>query len=152
MASRGSPECRGKRIRRESRYYVMRVKSLESTWSQWHSSAVNVPITIERVIQLLEEDPAHHTIGPLHKGDDNVMTVTTTRTCMYLPFRYMIMVLGQDLTAREACLLLLPAIVNDGLQQSCRELVDLLVVGVTKTATAIEGTRLVLPRLGLRDF
>jgi hypothetical protein len=115
-------------------------------------SAGNVPRTIERVIQLLEEDPAHHTIGPLRVGEANVRTVTATRSCMYLPFRYMIMVLGQDLTAREACLLLLPAIINDGLQQSCRELVDFLVVGVTKAATDIEGTHLVLPMLGLRDF
>jgi hypothetical protein len=116
-------------------------------------SAVNVPrTTIERVIQLLEEEPSHHTIGPLRVGDTRVRTVTATRSCMYLPFRYMLMVLGQDLTACEACLLLLPAIVNDGLQQSCRELVDFLVVGVTKAATGIEGTYLVLPRLGLRDF
>jgi hypothetical protein len=115
-------------------------------------SAVNVPLTIERVIQLLEEEPTHKTIGPLHVGHKNVRTVTATRTCMYLPFRYMSLVLGQDLTAREACLHLLPAIVSDGLQLACRELVDFLVVGVTKSDNNQDDTRLVLPRLGMRDF
>jgi hypothetical protein len=62
------------------------------------------------------------------------------------------LVLGQDLTAREACLLFLPAIVTDGLQLACRELVDLLMVGVTQPANDLDGTRLVIPRLGLRDL
>jgi hypothetical protein len=61
-------------------------------------------------------------------------TVTVTRTCMYLPFRYMILVLGQDLKARESCLLILPTIVSDGLQLAFRDLLELLVVGVTKPA------------------
>jgi hypothetical protein len=94
-------------------------------------SAVNVPRTIDRAIQLLEEEPTHHTIGPLHVGDVNVCTITTTRNCMYLPFRYMTLVLGLDLTARESCLLLLPAIVADGLQLTCHELVDFWMMGVT---------------------
>jgi hypothetical protein len=117
-------------------------------------SAVNVPRTIERIIQLLEEEPTHKTIGPLRVGYANVCTVTATRTCTctYLTFRYMSLVLGQDPTARKACLLILPAIVSDGLQLACRELVDFLVIGVTKTANDLEDTRLVLPRLGLRNF
>jgi hypothetical protein len=32
-------------------------------------SAVNVPQTIDRAIQLLQEEPTHHTIGPLRVGD-----------------------------------------------------------------------------------
>jgi hypothetical protein len=71
---------------------------------------------------------------------------------MYLPFRYTSLVLGQDITARESCLLIFPAIVSDGLQQACWELVDFLVVKVTKAANYLENTRLVLQRLGLRDF
>jgi hypothetical protein len=114
-------------------------------------SAVNVPRTIDRAIQLLEEEPTHHTIEFLRVGNSNISTITATRTCMYLPFRYMTLVLGQDLTAREACLLLLPAIVTDGLQVTCRELVDFMMVGVTQPANDLDGTRLILPRLGLHD-
>jgi hypothetical protein len=114
--------------------------------------AVNVHRAIEQVVQLLKEEPTHKAIGPLRVGDANVRTVTATRTCMYLPFRYMSLVLGQDLTAREACLLVLPAIINDGLQQACRELVNFLVMGVTTAVNDLEGTRLVLPRLEVRDF
>jgi hypothetical protein len=62
------------------------------------------------------------------------------------------LVLGRDLMAREACLLILPTIVSDGLQLACRELVKFLVVGVTKPANDLQETHLVLPRMGLRDF
>jgi hypothetical protein len=48
------------------------------------------------------------------------------RMCIYLPFRYMSLVLGRYLTAREVCLIILPAIVSDGLQLACRELVVFL--------------------------
>jgi hypothetical protein len=115
-------------------------------------SAINVPRTIDRAIQILKEEPTHHTTGPLRVGDASVRTVTATRTCMYLPFRFMNLVMGQDLNAREACLILLPAIITDGLQLACRELVDFLMVGVTQPTNNLDGTRLVLQRLGLRDF
>jgi hypothetical protein len=37
-------------------------------------SAVNIPRTIERVLQ----EPTHKTIGPFRVGDANVRTVTVT--------------------------------------------------------------------------
>jgi hypothetical protein len=83
-------------------------------------SAVNVPRTIESIIQVFEEEPTHKMIGPLHVGDADVRTVTATRTCMYLPFRYMRLVLGQDMTTHKERLLILPAIVSDGLHLACR--------------------------------
>jgi hypothetical protein len=43
---------------------------------------------------------------------------------MYIPFEFMPIVLGQDLTAREAYLLLVPAIIDAGLEVVCQPLID----------------------------
>jgi hypothetical protein len=64
----------------------------------------------------------------------------------------MILALGKNLTARGSFLLILSAIVNDGLQVACIELIDVLVMGVMKAADDLDGTRLVQPRLGMHDF
>jgi hypothetical protein len=71
---------------------------------------------------------------------------------MYIPYQCMYLVLGMELTGREACLLLLPAIINDGLQQVCKPLVDFLVVNITKGANDLTSPRTVQPSAGLRDF
>jgi hypothetical protein len=48
-------------------------------------------------------------------------------------------VLGQDLTAREAYLLLVPAIIDAGLEAVCQLLIDFLTVAIVEpTATSIE--------------
>jgi hypothetical protein len=57
-----------------------------------------------------------------------------------------------DLTRREACLLVLPAIINDGLHQACKPLVDFLLASVTKAANYLACPRTVQPRIGIRDF
>jgi hypothetical protein len=62
--------------------------------------AVNVPETIDRMLQLLGEDPSNTTIGPFRVED--VITITSTRGTMYTPCQYMSLVLGMKLTGREA--------------------------------------------------
>jgi hypothetical protein len=62
------------------------------------------------------------------------------------------LVLDMELTGRDACLLLLPAIINDGLQKVCKPLVDVLLSSVTKAANDLAGPRTVQPRIGIRDF
>jgi hypothetical protein len=114
--------------------------------------AVNVPATIDRVLQLLGEEPNNEAIGPFRVGDANVRTITSTRGAMYIPYQYMSLVLGMELTGRKACLLLLPAIINDGLQQVCKPLVDFLVVRITKGANDLNAPRTMQPHVGRRDF
>jgi hypothetical protein len=84
---------------------------------------VHVPATIDSVLQLLGEEPNNTTSGPFRVGDANIRPITSTRCAMYTPYQYMSSVLSMELTGGEACLLLLPAIVNDGLQQVCKPLV-----------------------------
>jgi hypothetical protein len=50
-----------------------------------------------------------------------------------------------ELTDREACLLFLTAIINDGLQQVCKHLVDFLVVRIKKRANDLIALRTVQP-------
>jgi hypothetical protein len=114
-------------------------------------SSVNVPSSLELVLQLLGEDTNATTIGPFCVGDANVHTTTSTRGAMYIPYQYMTLVLDMELTGREACLLLLPAIINDGLQQVCKPLVDFLVASVTEAANDLAGPRTVQPCIDIRD-
>jgi hypothetical protein len=114
--------------------------------------AVNVPATIDCVLQLLGEEPNNTTIRPFRVGDANVRTTTSTRGSMYIPYQYMSLVLGMELTGREACFLLLPAIINDCLQQVCKPLVDFLVVSITKGDNDLNARRTMQSRVGLRDF
>jgi hypothetical protein len=58
---------------------------------------------------------------------------------MYIPFEFMPIVLGQDLTAREAYLLLVPDIIDAGLEDVCQPLIDFLTVAIVEpTATSLE--------------
>jgi hypothetical protein len=57
-----------------------------------------------------------------------------------------------ELTGHEACLLLLPDIINDCLQQVYKSLVNFLVVRITKNANDLNAPRTVQPCARLRDF
>jgi hypothetical protein len=66
------------------------------------ATAVNAPTSLERVLQLLGEEPNAETIGPFRVCKANVWTITSTRCAMYIPFQYMALVLDMELTGREA--------------------------------------------------
>jgi hypothetical protein len=116
------------------------------------TTAANVLANIERVLQLLGEEPTKTPIVPFWVGDTNLRTIMSTQDAMYIPYQYMSFVLGMALTGREACLLLLPDIINDFLQQVCKTLVDFLVVSITKSASDLNVPRTLQPCAGLRDF
>jgi hypothetical protein len=116
------------------------------------TSSFNVPASLDLVLQLLGEEPNATMIGPYCVRSINVRTITSTRGATYIPYQYSALVLDMELTGREACLLLLPAIINDGLQQVCKPLVDFLLASVTKAANDLAGPRTVQPRIGIRDF
>jgi hypothetical protein len=107
--------------------------------TQWEITvAVNVPGTATRVLQLLGAEPEDELIVPFRASEANVRQIKT-RGGMYIPFEFMPIVLGQDLTAREAYLLLVPAIIDAGLEAVCQPLIDFLtVVIVEPTATSLE--------------
>jgi hypothetical protein len=56
------------------------------------------------------------------------------------------------LAVRKSCLLILPDIVSEGLRLACRELVDFLVVGVTKPAKRPRGHTHYVAKVGTARF
>jgi hypothetical protein len=107
--------------------------------TQWEITvAVNVPGTATRVLQLLGAEPEDELIGPFRASEANVRQIKT-RGDMYIPFEFMPIVFGQDLTAREAYLLLVSAIVDAGLEAVCQPLIDFLTVAIVEpTSTSLE--------------
>jgi hypothetical protein len=60
---------------------------------------VIVPVTIERVQQLLSEEPSAATLGPFFAGDANMRTMKT-RSVAYFPSELVEILLGSNLTTR----------------------------------------------------
>jgi hypothetical protein len=88
----------------------------------------------DRVLQLLTAKPDDKLTGPFRATYDNVQTVKT-RGVAYIPFEYMVQVLYKYLTAREEYLLLVPAIIDAGLETVCQHLTDFLTVAVTEPSS-----------------
>jgi hypothetical protein len=80
--------------------------------AQWEMTAsVNISGTTARTLQLLVTALDEEVICPHKASDANVCTIKT-QGGIYIPFEFMPIVLGQNLTGREACLLLLAAILD----------------------------------------
>jgi hypothetical protein len=111
--------------------------AMENT--QWEITvAVNALGTATRVLQLLGAEPEDELIGPFRASEANVRQIKT-RGGMYTPFEFMPIFLDHDLTAREAYLLLVPAIIDAGLEAVCQPLIDFLTVAIVEpTATSLE--------------
>jgi hypothetical protein len=106
---------------------------------QWDMTpAVNMPGTATRVLQLLGAEPEDELIGPFRASEANVRTIKT-RGAAFIPYEFMPIVLGRNLTARDAYLLLVPAIIDAGLGSVFQPLIDFLTVTVVEpSATALE--------------
>jgi hypothetical protein len=92
---------------------------------------VIVPGTIDRVQQLLSEDPGRDKLGPLNAPDANIRTMKT-RGMGYFPFEVLAPLLGSDLTARQAFDLVVPSLIDAGLDVACSGLVDFLTVALVQ--------------------
>jgi hypothetical protein len=92
---------------------------------------VIVPGTLERVQQLLGEDPGRDLLCPFKGTDDNTRT-TKTRGMAYFPFEVLDPLLGADLTAWQAFELAVPNLIDDGLEVACAGLVNFLTVALVQ--------------------
>jgi hypothetical protein len=111
--------------------------------TQWEMmAAVNISGTTARTLHLLAAEPDEEVIGPHKASNMNVRTINT-RGGVYTPFEFVPIVLGQNLTGREAHLLLVPAILDAGLESICHPLIDWLTVANTgPSVTALEPVNL----------
>jgi hypothetical protein len=97
----------------------------------------NVPGSMERVMQLLNDEPGRETLGPFAATDANVRT-TKTQGMVYFPFEFMEPLLGADLTARQVFELIVPALIDAWLQDTCASLVEFLTVALVQPTTEVE--------------
>jgi hypothetical protein len=64
-------------------------------------ASVNVPVSLELVLQVLGKEPNAQTIGPYRVGDTNFRTIIGTHRAMYMPYQYMSLLLYMELTGTE---------------------------------------------------
>jgi hypothetical protein len=93
--------------------------------------------------QLLAADPALQQVGTFVAGTADTEAVNT-RFCMFIPNRYMTMLLDDGLTPRQAWQRIRGAMVTDGTADGCQMLVDWLRVALT-THTQNDVTPLARP-------
>jgi hypothetical protein len=79
----------------------------------------------DRHHNLLVGEPAKAMVGPFEDDDANVHTIRS-RSAMFIPFELVALLLGKDLTAREAYLLVYPLLEDNDLVDACRPLVEFL--------------------------
>jgi hypothetical protein len=95
-----------------------------------------VPGSIARTRQLLAAEPTHNMLG--HFTTEAVNTRTTKcRRATYIPFEFMELVLGKDLTARQAYELIIPRLIDAGYQSLCEPLVDFPTIALVNPSDGV---------------
>jgi hypothetical protein len=109
---------------------------------------VNVPRMLGRHHSLLEGDRAKATMGPFAEDEANVHTIRS-RKAMVVPYELVEVLLGQDISAREAFLVSYPLLEDAALLEVCIPFLQYLQVAST-VPSATETRPLALQdRLGL---
>jgi hypothetical protein len=96
---------------------------------------VLVPGSIERTMQLLAKEPENEMLGPFEATMANART-TKSRAMAYIPFEMMELVLDARLTARQTYELIVPALVDRGMEVMCTPLVDFLTLALVQPTKA----------------
>jgi hypothetical protein len=107
--------------------------------------------SIARTHQLLNPDPTIDILDPYTAP----MATTRTTKCRlgaYLPFDLMEMVLGADLTARQAYKLIIPVLVDTGYKEICEPLVDFLTVALVKPSKDNASPLTLQPCVGIAGY
>jgi hypothetical protein len=95
-----------------------------------------VPGSIARTRQLLAAEPTYDMLG--HFTTEAVNTRTTKcRRATCIPFEFMKLVLGKELTARQAYELIIPRLIDYGYESLCEPLVDFLTVALVEPSDGV---------------
>jgi hypothetical protein len=105
-----------------------------------------VPGTLERLQKLLGKEPGRVRLGPF-KGTANTRT-TKTRGMAYFPFEILGPLLGADITAHQAFELVVPSLVDAGLEVACAGLVNFLTVALVQPTEEQDAPLTVHPQAG----
>ena len=96
-------------------------------------------------IAILEGDPEKEYI-PALIADDGAMEIFLAPQSCFVPFEMMPILLGQDLSPRQAFTLVYPCLESQGFLEACKSLADFVRVSNTKHST-LTGNE--MPRIGL---
>jgi hypothetical protein len=92
--------------------------------------------SIARTRQLLAVKPTHNILG--HFTTEAVNTQATKyQRAIYIPFEVMELVMGKELTARQAYELIIPRLIDSGYESLCEPLVDFLTVALVKPSDGV---------------
>jgi hypothetical protein len=94
------------------------------------NAAVQVP-TAANMDQLLAAGPAAELVGPFAAGDPDTEPLIV-RNSVFVPNRYMTMLLDDAMTPRQAWDRIRGAVVTDGLEVECAPLLDWLRIALTR--------------------
>jgi hypothetical protein len=112
---------------------------------------VVLPGSIARTRQLLNAEPTIDILDPYTAYMANTRT-TKCHLGTYLPFDLMEMVLGADLTARQAYELIIPVLVDTGYEAICEPLLDFLTVALVKPCADNAAPLTLQPCVGITGY
>jgi hypothetical protein len=108
---------------------------------------VIVPGTIDRVQQLLSQEPGRDQLGPCQANGANTRT-TKTRCMGYFPFEVLAPLMGAELTAHQAFEFVVPSLIDTGLDTACSGLIDFLTVALVQPTEDDEAPPMVHAQVG----
>jgi hypothetical protein len=111
---------------------------------------VNVPQMLDRHMALLESEPSKPMVGPFEADEANVHTIRT-RSAMFVPYDLVDLLLGKDLTAREAYMTVYPVLEDNGMLDLCLPFVEFLQVASTQPSNSNTRPFTLQDRLGKAD-
>ena len=92
---------------------------------------LNVPGSLERARELLDQNPDYSMLGPFPDGDANIQQCRT-RFFIPVPPAYANIFLGQRLPIREEFVKMSERLMESGDNQTCLELVEWLLLSITQ--------------------
>jgi hypothetical protein len=90
-----------------------------------------VPGMLDRIHQLLNNEPIVETLGPFKATNANVRS-TKTRALAYYPFEMLEPLLRVDITAHQVFELIVRALIDMGLKDTCSELIHFLTMALVQ--------------------
>jgi hypothetical protein len=106
---------------------------------------------IERIQQLLSEEPSSASLGPFFTRDANVQTMKT-QSVAYFTFELMEILRGSNLTDQQVYHMVAPALMDTGLDDSCSGMVDFLNVALVAPSMATPPPLSVYQKVGVTGY
>jgi hypothetical protein len=100
---------------------------------------------------LLESEPHQPMVGPFEADEAGVHTIRT-RNGMFVPYELVGLLLGRDLTAREAYMTIFPVLEDNDMLDVCLPLLQFLQVASTSPSAANPRPLTLQDRLGRADY